>query len=120
MSVFTRSSASKATPCFFAKPSAAGVGSPAALNAADTGGPVIVSSRSSWRSGMRPMRAVRRRGVLKLSTATSGVSRISFSRACSFSDELLRQPRQPGGRQLFDADFEEKFAIHYTHFTPIP
>ena len=86
LSVFTRSIASIATPCFLANPSAAGVGSPAALNAADTGGPVIVSSRSSWRSGMRPTRAVRRRGVLKLSTGTSGTRRSSFRRACIFSD----------------------------------
>jgi hypothetical protein len=47
LSVFTRSSDSIGTPCFFAKPTAAGVGSPAALNAALTGGPLTVSSRSS-------------------------------------------------------------------------
>ena len=52
------------TPCFLAKPNAAGVGWPLASKAADTGGPVSSSSKSVCRSASLPMRAVSRRGVL--------------------------------------------------------
>ena len=51
-------------PAFFAKPMAAGGGWPSAPNAADTGGPVTSSSRSSCRSAIFASRAVSRRGVL--------------------------------------------------------
>ena len=55
---------STSTPYFFAKPIAAGVGSPSGLNAADTGGPVTSSSKSVCRSASLATRAVSRRGVL--------------------------------------------------------
>ncbi len=60
------------TPYFFANPAAAGVGSPSGLNAADTGGPVTSSSKSVCRSASFATRAVRRRGVLKLSAGDVG------------------------------------------------
>ena len=62
--VSLRSSAATSTPYFFAKPAAAGVGSPSGLNAADTGGPVTSSSKSVCRSASFATRAVSRRGVL--------------------------------------------------------
>src|SRR5688572_17155278 len=55
--------AENSTPCFLAKPSAAGVGWPSAPNAAATGGPVSVSSRSSCRSTSAGTHAANRRGV---------------------------------------------------------
>ena len=82
--VFARVNWSNATPCFFAKPSAAGVGWPSLPNAADTGGPVIVSSRSSCRSAMCAIRTVRRLGVQKLSIGAPGAIRNSVRRAASF------------------------------------
>ena len=51
---------------------AAGVGWPSASNAAETGGPVTTSSRSSCRSAMRAIRTVSRRGVLKVSIGALG------------------------------------------------
>jgi hypothetical protein len=77
LGVWTRSSALTSTPCFAANPLAAGVGVPSGLNPAETGGPFSSSSRSVWRSGIRTMRTVRRRGVLNVSTADSGGSRCS-------------------------------------------
>src|SRR5687768_412003 len=80
LAVVTLAIWSNSTPCFFAKPRAAGVGWPS-FKAAETGGPVMVSSRSSWRSAIFPILTVRRRGVLKLSMAASGASRSSLRRA---------------------------------------
>ncbi len=75
LGVRLRSSVGTSTPYFFAKPTAAGVGSPSGLNAADTGGPVTSSSKSVCRSASFATRAVSRRGVLKPSAGDAGVSR---------------------------------------------
>jgi hypothetical protein len=72
------SSAVTSTPYFLAKPAAAGDGAPSFPTAADIGGPVTRSSRSVWRSASLAIRAVSRRGVLKVSIVASGNSRSSF------------------------------------------
>ena len=98
----SRSSAATSTPCFVAKPAAAGVGVPSGLNAADTGGPVTSSSRSVCRSATRATRTVSRRGVLKVSTGAVGRRAARPSAAPSTHvAELRRQRRQPAGGHLF-------------------
>ena len=105
--VSSRSSAATSTPCFLAKPAAAGVGWPAASNAAETGGPVSSSSKSVCRSASLPIRAVSRRGVLKVSIGAAGGRRSSFSRAVKRVTDLRGQTRQPARGNLFDADFDQ-------------
>ena len=110
---FLRSSASNATPCLRAKPSAAGVGSPVRGERGRDRGPVTTSSRSSCRSAMRPTHAVRRRGVPDVSTGTSAAADLRQPRL-----EPLRELRvsagQPGRRQFLDPDFDQQFSIHQT------
>ena len=87
--VSTRSSSETSTPFLRAKPMAAGVGLPSGPKAADTGGPLIGSSRSLWRSEMRAIAAVRRRGVANVSIGAPGVSRNAASFAASRSASCL-------------------------------
>ena len=86
------------TPYFFAKPAAAGVGSPSGANAAATGGPVTSSSKSVCRSaslatrdGQTPRRAV-------ALGRRAGGRRNSFSRASSWrASWAVRSGSQPAG-----------------------
>ncbi len=95
-----------------ANPSAAGVGSPVGLNAAVTAGPLITSSRSACRSGIRATRAVRRRGVLNVSTGASGGNRRARQARRQVVAELPGQRRQPGGGQFLGSEFDQKLAVH--------
>ncbi len=86
------SSSEGSAPFFLAKPTAAGVSSPAASRAAPTGGPVITSSLSVCRSATRATRTVRRRGVDHDSTGPSTSSRASRSCAAVTSASCLVKP----------------------------
>ena len=89
-----RSSADTSTPYFFAKPAAAGVGSPSGLNAADTGGPVTSSSKSVCRSASsRDARGQAARRAVGLGRARRSSSRASFSRASSVLRRAARSAR---------------------------
>ena len=94
--VCTRSRSPTATPFFFANPDAAGVGCPSGPVAADTGGPVISSSRSRCRSAMPDTRTARRRGVLYASGGASMPSRCASSCRAVTSASC----RVSGGNQL--------------------
>ena len=100
------------TPALRAKPIAAGVGCAVGPNAADTGGPVTCSSRSVWRSEMRAIAAVSRRGVACVSIGAPAPMRKRPSCAAEPLAELPRQRRQPAGRQFLAPDLEQQFTIH--------
>ena len=110
--VWTRSSADDLDAVLGREPDAAGVGVPSGLKPADTGGPLTSSSRSVCRSGIRAMRTVSRRGVLKVSAGASGASRCARSCADDRLADLVRQRRQPDCRQLLAADLQQQFAVH--------
>ena len=79
--------------------------------------PSSTSSRSVWRSATRATRTASRLGVLKVSTGASGSRRSAFMRAAVGLADLPGQRRQPAGRDLLAAEFDQQFAIH-TRLTP--
>ena len=91
-SVSTRSSAATSTPCLRAKPSAARVGSPDASNAARTGGPVTVSSRSDCRSASSAAVATSRRGPANAVTGVRQATRASSKRAARRAASCASMP----------------------------
>ncbi len=80
--------------------------------AADTGGPVIVSSRSSWRSAMPP--DARGQAAWRAEALDRGDRRdpVLLQPGVEPFGELTRQPRHPRRGQLFDADLDQQFPIH--------
>ena len=113
LSVLTLSSDSTATPCFLAKPRAAGVGAPAALKAAPTGGPLMVGLVEILLALGHPSdaggQAARRGEALHRHV---GDEAHVLETVRELLRQLLGQAWQPCSWEFLDADLEQEFTIH--------
>ena len=82
----------QSTPCFLAKPTAAGVGCPSGPNAADTGGPVIGLLEVLLPLGNLPQPRGQSPRRAEASTGAPGAMRASFSRASTRSPSCRVSP----------------------------